>query len=378
MPLLTYAGVRPWAKAIRDAVVTRKMPPWFADPAYGHFANNRSLSKSEIDTIVDWVDAGAAEGSAKDAPPPRAWPTGWSIGTPDAIFEMPKAVAIPARGTVEYQYIILPTHFSEDRWIEKVEVRPSDRSMVHHAVVYIRDGQSKWLQKQPIGIPFSLPTANHRPNPASLTTSDILMVYTPGNSSDSWPRGLAKKIKAGSDLVLQMHYTANGKAVADRTRIGVVFAKDPPKQAVLTLQMGNDKFVIPPGDSNYRVTVSGTLPNEATLISLFPHMHLRGKGFEYLIVEPNGKIETLLKVNRYDFNWQLNYRLAERRVLPAGTRLQWIGYYDNSPNNPRNPDPTAEVRFGEQSWEEMMIGFFDIAVDPKTGKADFFERERQR
>jgi hypothetical protein len=202
------------------------------------------------------------------------------------------------------------------------------------------------------------------------------MVYTPGNSSDSWPRGLAKRIKAGSDLVLQMHYTANGKKVADRTRIGVVFAKEPPKQTVLTLQMGNDRFVIPAGDANYRVAVSGTLPNEATLISLLPNMYLRYKVFEYLIVGPNEKIDTLLKVNRYNFYWQLSYRLAEPRVLPAGTRLQWIGYFDNSANNPRNPDSTAEVRFGEQSWEEMMIGFFDIAVDPKTGKAAFFERKR--
>jgi Copper type II ascorbate-dependent monooxygenase, C-terminal domain len=351
------------------------MPPWFADPRFGHFANDRSLSKSEIDTIVNWVDGGAAEGSPKDAPLPRAWPAGWSIGTPDAVFEMPDAFAIPAQGTIEYQYVILPTHFTEDKWIEKVEVRPTDRSTVHHAVVYIREpGSAAWLHNQPIAKPFSLPATNHRPNPASLTTSDILMVYTPGNSFDSLPRGMAKRIKAGSDIVLQMHYTANGKEMADRTRIGVVFAKSPPKQAVLTLQMGNDKFVIPPGDANYRIEVSGTLPNEATLISLFPHMHLRGKGFEYLLVEPNGKIETLLRVNNYDFNWQLNYRLAQPRVLPAGTRLQWIGYFDNSANNPRNPDPKAEVRFGEQSWEEMMIGFFDIAVDPQIGKPAFFER----
>jgi hypothetical protein len=375
MPLLTYTNVRPWARAIRDSVLTRKMPPWFADPRFGHFANDRSLSKSEIDTIVNWVDGGAAEGSPKDAPLPRAWPAGWSIGTPDAVFEMPDAFAIPAQGTIEYQYVILPTHFTEDKWIEKVEVRPTDRSTVHHAVVYIREpGSAAWLHNQPIAKPFSLPATNHRPNPASLTTSDILMVYTPGNSFDSLPRGMAKRIKAGSDIVLQMHYTANGKEMADRTRIGVVFAKSPPKQAVLTLQMGNDKFVIPPGDANYRIEVSGTLPNEATLISLFPHMHLRGKGFEYLLVEPNGKIETLLRVNNYDFNWQLNYRLAQPRVLPAGTRLQWIGYFDNSANNPRNPDPKAEVRFGEQSWEEMMIGFFDIAVDPQIGKPAFFER----
>jgi hypothetical protein len=210
----------------------------------------------------------------------------------------------------------------------------------------------------------------------SLTTSDILLVYTPGNSFDAWPSGMAKRIKAGSDLVLQMHYTANGKPGADRTRIRLVFAKAAPKQAVLTLQMGNDRFVIPPGEPNYRVPVSGTLPNDALLISLFPHMHLRGKAFEYLIAAPNDRFTTLLKVSNYDFNWQLNYRLVQPRLLPAGTRLVCAGYFDNSANNPRNPDPTAEVRFGEQSWEEMMIGFFDVAVDAAMGKATFFKRER--
>jgi Copper type II ascorbate-dependent monooxygenase, C-terminal domain len=173
-----------------------------------------------------------------------------------------------------------------------------------------------------------------------------------------------------------MHYTANGQATADRTRIGVVFAKEPPKQAVLTLQMGNDKFLIPPEDPSYRVSVSGTLPNDALLISLFPHMHLRGKSFEYSIARSNGNLETLLKIPNYDFNWQLNYRLSEPRLISAGTRLLWTAHYDNSPNNPRNPDPKAEVRFGEQSWEEMMIGFFDVAVDAGLDKASFFERRR--
>ena len=201
------------------------------------------------------------------------------------------------------------------------------------------------------------------------------MVYTPGNSSDQWKPGIAKKIKAGSDLVLQMHYTANGTPASDRTRIGVVFSKDPPKQAVLTLQMGNDRFLIPPGDPSYRVSVSGTLPNDALLIGLFPHMHLRGKSFEYQLAGPAGNIETLLKINNYDFNWQLNYRLAEPRIIKAGTRLLWIAYFDNSPNNPLNPDPHAEVRFGEQSWEEMMIGFFDVAVDASIDKATFFHRK---
>jgi hypothetical protein len=368
MPFLTYSDTRPWAKAIREQAVARKMPPWFADPAYGHFANDRSLSQTEIDALANWVNAGAPAGDPKDAPSPREWPQGWNIGTPDEVFEMPAAFHVPAKGAVDYQYLILPTNFTEDKWVQKVEVRPDNRSTVHHAVVYIREPGSKWLEGEPRGATFTVPIAK------GFTTSDILMVYTPGNSYDQWPAGIAKRIQAGSDLVLQMHYTPSGQAVEDRTRIGVVFAKEAPKQAVLSLQMSNDRFVIPPGESNYRVQVSGTLPNDALLISMFPHMHLRGKGFEYLITGPNGRVETLLKVNHYDFQWQLNYRLAEPRLIKAGTRLQWVGYFDNSPNNPGNPDPTMEVRYGEQSWEEMMIGFFDVVVDASMDKPKFFKR----
>jgi hypothetical protein len=370
MPFLSFTDTRPWAKAIREAVLTRKMPPWFADPRFGHFANDRSLAKYELDTLIQWVDAGAQEGDPKDAPPDRAWPPGWNIGTPDAVLEMPQAVPIPAKGAIEYQYVILPTRFNEDKWVQQVEVRPTDRAHVHHAVIYIREPGSDWLHGRPTGQAFGLSIAK------SLTSSDVLLVYTPGNSLDGWGPGMAKRIKAGSDLVLQMHYTANGKPGADRTRIGMVFAKERPKQAVLTLQMGNDRFVIPPGDANYRVSVSGTLPNDALLISMFPHMHLRGKGFEYLMAPPNQGFSTLLKVNNFDFNWQLNYRLAQPLLLRAGTRLVFAGYFDNSSNNPRNPDPGAEVRFGEQSWEEMMIGFFDVAVDAGIDKATFFQRVR--
>lgn len=368
MQFLNYRDTRPWAKAIREAVLTRKMPPWFADPRYGHFANDRSLSKQEIDTLLRWADAGALEGDPKDAAPARTWPASWNIGTPDAVFEMPQAFPIPAGGAIEYQYIILPTRFSQDKWVQQVEVRPSDAATVHHAVVYIREPASDWLKGQPSGEAFGLPIRK------SLTTSDILLVYTPGNSFDGWRPGMAKKIKAGSDLVLQMHYTAKGKPGADRTRIGIVFAKEPPTQAVLTLEMGNDKFVIPAGDANYRVPVSGTLPNDALLISMFPHMHLRGKAFEYLAARPDSGFTMLLQVTNYDFNWQLNYRLAEPLRLPAGTRLACAGYFDNSASNPRNPDPTVEVRFGEQSWEEMMIGFFDVAVEAGMDKTTFFQR----
>ena len=368
MPFVSYAGTRPWAQAIREQVIARKMPPWFADPMYGHLANDRSLSQPEIDMLAAWAKAGAPPGDPKDAPPPRDWPRGWNIGTPDAVFEMPQAFPVPAKGAVDYQYLILPTHFTEDRWVQKVEVRTSSRAAVHHAVVYIREPGSTWLEGEPREKTFSVPIAK------GFTTSDLLMVYTPGNSYDEWPAGIAKRIKAGSDLVLQMHYTASGRAIQDRTRVGVVFAKEPPRQAVLSLQMSNDRFVIPPGDSNYRVRVSGTLPNDALLISMFPHMHLRGKAFEYLITGPNGHVETLLKINHYDFQWQLNYRLAAPRLIKAGTRLEWVGYFDNSPNNPNNPDPTAEVRYGEQSWEEMMIGFFDVVVEAGFDKPKFFER----
>lgn len=369
MPLLTYSGTRPWAKSIREQVIARKMPPWFADPRFGHFANDRSLSAAEIDTIAAWVNAGAPAGDPRDRPPAREWTEGWNIGTPDEVIEMPKPFTLPAKGAIEYQYLILPTHFTKDRWVQKVEVRPSSRTTVHHAVVYIREPGSKWLQGEPRESMFSVPLSK------GFTTSDLLMVYTPGNSYDQWPTGMAKRIPAGSDLVLQMHYTANGKPTQDRTRIGIIFAKEPPKKAILSLQMSNDAFVIPPGDSNYRVQVSGTLPNDCLLISMFPHMHLRGKAFEYLITEPGGHVETLLKVDHYDSQWQLNYKLAEARPLKAGTHLTWVAYFDNSPNNPANPDPTAEVRYGEQIWDEMMIGFFDVAVDANIDKTKFFERK---
>lgn len=369
MPLLTYAQARPWAKAIREAVVTRKMPPWFADARFGHFANDRSLTKAEIDTILAWADGGAGEGDKRDRPADRTWTAGWNIGAPDAAFEMPEAFPIGASGDIDYQYIILPTHFTEDKWVQKVEVRPSARDTVHHAVVYIRPPGSDWLRGRSAGVPFSI---------RSVTKSDILMVYTPGSNMDAWPAGTAKKIPAGSDLVLQMHYTTNGKAKTDRTGIGMVFANEKPAKVVHTLQLNNDHFSIPPGDPEYKVTVSGTLPNDALLLSMFPHMHLRGKGFEYMTVDTSGRVNMLLKVNHYDFNWQLTYRLATPLLLRAGTRLIANGYFDNSANNARNPDPTAEVHYGEQSWEEMMIGFFDVAVDSRLSKAEFFIRTEPR
>jgi hypothetical protein len=248
MPLVTYKDVRPWATAIARAVTTRDMPPWFADPRYGKFSNDPSLTAAQIATVAQWVKQGAAAGSPKDAPPPRHWTNGWNIPQPDKIVQMPVAVKIPARGDVEYTYEIIPTGFTEDKWVQFSEVKPSSPQYVHHAVVYVRPPDSTWLRPAPVGVPF---TASSFRDPklraeAHETTTDMLLVYAPGSEPDRWPDGMAKFIPAGSDIVVQMHYTANGSAGSDQTRVGMVFAKQPPKQRVLTLQLTNHTFIIPP------------------------------------------------------------------------------------------------------------------------------------
>ena len=351
------------------------MPPWFADPAVGEFSNDPSLSPREIQTLTSWANSGAPAGNPSDAPPKRIWTEGWNIPRPDLVVKMPKPVAIPPRGDVEYTYEIVSTGFTQDHWVQMSEVRPEARAHVHHAVVYIRPRDSQWLRHAPINSPFTAPdlTSAQDRKDALFTTSDILLVYAPGSSPDNWPEGMAKLIPAGSDLVFQMHYTTNGEAARDQTSIGLVFAKSPPKQRVLSLQLTNTQFVIPPGVSDARVDVHGSMPNDTLLLSFFPHMHLRGKRFEYNIVRPDGKIEALLRVN-YDFYWQMSYRLATPLPLKAGTELQAVGWYDNSKSNAHNPDPTAAVYCGEQTSDEMMVGFFDVAVPAGIGKPQFFTR----
>ena len=351
------------------------MPPWFADPKIGHFSNDPSLSDKEIAALVAWSESGAPAGDPHDAPPPRHWNAGWNIPQPDKIVQMPVAVKIPAQGTVEYTYEIVPTGFTEDKWVQKVEVHPSSPEHVHHAVVYVRPPDSKWLRGAPVGTPFTAPMFADEKlrRDARWTDSDVLLVYAPGSSPDDWPANMAKFIPAGSDLVFQIHYTTNGQAAEDQTSAGLIFAKTPPPQRVLTLQLTNDKFVIPPGVDDFRVEVHGTLPNDCTLLSFFPHMHLRGKRFEYNIVRKNGSLEPLLRVN-YHFHWQMSYRLADPLPLKAGTMLQAVAWYDNSTKNPHNPDATRSVTWGDQTTDEMMVGFFDVAVPANIDKQRFFIR----
>jgi hypothetical protein len=355
MPLITYPQTRPWAKSIREQVLRGAMPPWFAQSASVPFANDSRLTPAEIATIREWADSGAPAGNPADAPPPITWPDRWNIGKPDLVVSMPEPVHVPAREEIDYQYIVIPLHLAQDRWVRAVEIRPGVRAVVHHAVAYIREPGDPWQR--------------------GVTKSDILAIYTPGQPAGICLPGMARKIPAGSDVVLQMHYTPNGAAADDRTEIGIIWADREPEKRVITLQIDTTDLHIPPGDPDYKISASGTLPNDALLLSLFPHMHLRGKAFEYSVIEPGGEYRMLLRVAPYRFEWQLNYVLSKPLPLKKGTRLRCTAWYDNSVNNPRNPDPSAEIGYGEQSRDEMMVGFFDIAVPAWMDKKEFFNRQ---
>jgi hypothetical protein len=385
MPLLTYQQVRPWAKAIREAVLLKRMPPWFADPEErGRFSNDWSLSRSDIETLVAWSDTGAREGDPKDLPPPRQFVEGWNIGRPDAVFEMPNEFRVPAAGTIEYQYVVIPSGFTEDKWVQMAEVRPGNRALVHHVIAFVRAPGSKWLRDAAPGVPF-VPKKRDRPaaetqkrqqrNEEGEGGGEFLVGFAPGVVPEILRPGQGKLIKAGSDFVFQLHYTANGKAGADRTRIGLVFAKEPPAERIYTAAVQNRKFEIPAGDPNYRVDAAVTIQEAATLTALLPHMHLRGKDFEYRIVYPTGESEVLLRVPKYSFNWQLSYYLSKPIALTKGTRIECTAHFDNSPNNPNNPNPAVAVRWGDQSWEEMMIGFFDLAFDARKNPESLFREK---
>jgi hypothetical protein len=377
MSFLTYKDVRPWAKAIREAVLTQKMPPWPADPHFGKFSNDRSLSQAEINTLVTWANGGAVEGNAADAPKPRQFVDGWGIRKPDLVVTMPNAFDVPPAGTIDYQYVVVPSGFTEDRWVQEMEARPGNRKLVHHIIVFIRPPGSKWLEDAKPGIPYVPPKETKeerkRRHKEEGAPPELLVGFAPGLPPGILPAGQAKLVKAGSDFVFQMHYTANGKAGDDRSSVGMVFAKEPPKERVYTVGASNEKFEIPAGDPNYEVESDVTLQEATRLVDMMPHMHLRGKDFVYTAYFPDGTSEVLLRVPKYDFSWQLFYYLSDQRTLPAGTRLHCVAHFDNSPNNPANPDATQAVRWGDQSWEEMMIGFFDIAIAPDKDPMDLLK-----
>ena len=347
-PLLTYDDARRWGQAIREAVDELRMPPWHADPRYGRFENDRSLSAGERATIVAWVDQGMPPGDLAATPAVRSFPEGWSIGLPDVVFEIPEPFVVPATGTVPYQRFRVPTGFTEGKWVQAAEARPGDRSVVHHLLVFV-----------------------HKPGQkadAISRTGPHLVSYAPGDMPAVYPPGTAKYVPPGSELMFELHYTPTGRVRIDRSSVGLVFAMVPVTRLAVTTGIPGKDLRIPPGAPAHPVRSSHTFPANVHLISLSPHMHLRGKDFTYTAVYPDGTEEILLSVPAYDFAWQNVYRLTEPKLMPRGTRIDCLAHFDNSPENPANPDPTQTVSWGSQSWEEMMTGYIDYAEDlPAAG-----------
>ncbi len=345
MPLLTYSQARPWAKAMKGALVAGTMPPWSPDQRFGKFANDLSMPAEERELLIAWVDGGAAEGSSAEAPPAKQFTEGWTIGKPDVVFALPEEMSIPATGVLGYQFIAVPTRFTEDKWVRMLEVRPTDRSVLHHAIISVDAGYG------------------------GMGANSYLAGYAPGMLPQVWQPGMARLIKAGSTLIFQMHYSTNGKAAKDRTKLGLVFAKGPVSEQVVPMTASAWGLEIPPGVANYRSDSAVLIREPVKLVGMRAHMHLRGKAFEFRAVYPTGEKEVLLSIPKYDFNWQPYYYLETPKLLPRGTRIECTALFDNSANNPNNPDPKATVQWGPQSWDEMMIGWLDVAVDPRSQTA---------
>jgi len=389
MSLMSYSEVRPWAKAIKTAVLTKKMPPWNADPHYGHFSNDRSMSQAEIEAVTAWVDAGAPAGDPKDAPKPRQFTDGWQIGQPDLVIPMPTAIDVPASGVVDYTYIVIPTGFTEDKWVQFAEIRPGARAAIHHILAFVRPAGSRWLKEAKPGVPY-IPERWNAPNRQAKREQaaqgnledqlpgEMLVGYAPGVPAAKCKPGEAKLLPAGSDIVLQLHYTPNGKATTDQSKVGLIFAKGPVERRIMTMSAMNVFIKIPAGDPNYEAHSHLTLTEPVNLVNLAPHMHLRGKDFLYKAVYPTGESQVLLSVPHYDFNWQLSYVEEQELPLPKGTRIECTAHYDNSANNAANPDPTQEVRWGDQTFEEMMIGFFDVSFDAKKNPPPLYPRQGEK
>ncbi|MGE3886213.1 MAG: thiol-disulfide isomerase [Vicinamibacterales bacterium] len=392
MSLLTYKEARPWARSIAAQVRSGAMPPWHADPAIGHFANERRLTDVQKATVVRWVEAGAPEGNPEDLPPAPQYAEGWRIGQPDVVLEMQEDYPIPASGTIPYLYFEVPANFDEDRWIQAWEMRPGNPAVVHHVIVYVRPPQDAAPGAAATGRPTAGATATPRPRgvvtfaegmdiPAGQTggpplpdgqrkpafpndrprlrgTAGSIGGYVPGNSTRAFPAGTAMRLPKGSSLVFQMHYTTIGKPTADRTKMGLIFAKEPPQMPLTGTALVNGALHIPAGAANHRVDAEMTLNRDLQLFSMTPHTHVRGIRWYYEAIYPDGRREPILSVPNYDFEWQHEYQFARPLDLPAGTTIKASAWYDNSPANKANPDPTTDVWWGDQTWEEMMFTSF--------------------
>jgi mono/diheme cytochrome c family protein len=397
MSLLTYGEVRPWAAAIREAVVSHKMPPWKADPGYGHWKNDPRLSGAEVNTIEKWVTGAKLEGDPKEMPPPPDFSDGWKIGKPDVVLAIPEH-RLEGKGPDEYSYINVPTHFTEDRWIVAAELRPGNRKIVHHAHVFVanpveattakqaaasnpateyarwirvHEGSLEWVRTDApvIDNGCSVDDNGLFPGSKSSDLGSLISSYLPGREPDVYPVGTARKIPAGATLNFQIHYShTTGKVETDDTSVGLIFAKEPPQRVSRRIDLSNQMFLIPAGDPEHDVSECHTFDKNVLITSLTPHMHLRGKSMKIVADLPDGTKRTLLSVPSYDFNWQFTYRAQDPIYLPAGTRIEVLAKFDNSANKASNPDPSKVVRWGSASENEMMDGWIEYldADNPKS------------
>ena len=397
MSLMSFKDARPWARSIASKVADGLMPPWHADPAHGSFANARRLTDAEKAIIARWASGGAPEGKAADLPAAPTYSDGWNIGTPDAVLSMQEDYPIPATGTVAYQYLEVPANFAEDRWIQAWEIRPGERAAVHHIIVSTRAPAPATPAQPPQARPPADPNAprplplfsfaggtqippgqtggeplpadqrvapgpNDRPRPSR--TGNSIGGYVPGNAIRRFPEGMAMRLPAGYSLVLQMHYTPMGKETTDRTKIALKFAPGPPKTVLQTAALINGGLQIPARTANHQVDAEMTINRDITLYSMVPHTHVRGIRWHYEMVYPDGRREVILSVPNYDFNWQHEYVFKDPMKIPAGTKLQAKAWYDNSTANKSNPDPTKDVAWGDQTWEEMMYTSLTFSLAP--------------
>jgi hypothetical protein len=387
MSLLSYKEARPWATAMREAVVMRKMPPWHADPNYGHFANDARLSDHDIAIVDAWAKSGAREGNPADLPRTPDDPQGWHIH-PDVILPIPNPHVAKSADSDEYAYIYVATNFTEDKWVSVAEVMPGDRAVVHHATVSVvseerqknvvpgqtRTGSSskyRYSTGAVLHIRPEVPIEDDgcaSPGGGALPgetpkPGNFLAIFLPGHVPEVRPDGYAIKVPAGGVLQFQIHYhNRTGHDVADRTSIGLVFAKTPVQHRIQQYEIWNNTFAIPPGDANHRVTSCYTLDRDVMALAYTGHMHYRGKSIRTEAVFPDGSRDVLFSVPHYDFRWQETYMLQTPRLLPKGTRLVTTAYFDNSVNNPLNSDASKQIRWGEPSDEEMM-GFWLAFTD---------------
>ena len=359
MSLISYQDVRPWARAMTKQIADGAMPPWHADSPTGTFSNERKLTAAEKATIERWAAAGAPEGDPSDLKPPPTFAQGWRIGTPDAIFEMDEDYPVPARGTVQYEHFYIPTNFTDVKWLKAIEARPGNRALVHHILVYYEappDGPRIVPALQPnrdhSRIEDRNPPGNRPPRNTGFQAR-LLATYAPGTDAQVFPEGTALRLAPGGLLHLQVHYTANGTAGTDRSKVGLIFAKEPPPEELRAGQFINAQFTIPAGAINYEVSTDVTFMQDALLRGIFPHTHVRGKRWSYTLELPDGTKQPLLSVPKYDFNWQTYYMFREPLAVPKGARIISTAWYDNSAANKSNPDPTIAVKWGDQTWEEM-------------------------